>query len=409
MFDPLAIRPRFPALSRTHNGRPICYFDGPAGSQVPSSVADAVAWYLLHNNANCGAPFSTSRETDATLASARGAMADFVQSSDPDEIIFGANMTTLTLALSRALGRTWEPGDEIIVSRLDHDAKYTPWVLAAHRAGAKVKTIEVLPDDCTLDMDSFRAALSDRTKLVAVGLASNATGTINPVAEIIGQARQVGALTFVDAVHAAPHLRVNVAELGCDFLVCSAYKFFGPHVGILWGRRELLDSLQPDKLRPAPMNLPGKWMTGTQNHEGIAGVEAAVDYMGDVSGLPADTPRRERLNHAFARIAGHELELSRHFLQGLDSLPQFKLWGIRDGSRLNARVPTFSLTHPSHSPREMAARLADQGIYAWSGNHYALPFTEARGLEPHGTLRVGFLHYTTTEEVDRLLSELAKL
>ncbi|MCA8995707.1 MAG: cysteine desulfurase-like protein [Planctomycetaceae bacterium] len=406
MLDVETIRGRFPALGRRKNGQSVAYFDGPAGSQVPESVAEAVAWYLLHTNANCGAPFATSRETDATLASARRAMSDLLGNDDPDEIAFGPNMTTLTFSVSRTLSQNWQPGDEIIVSRLDHDANFTPWVLAAERAGATVRFIDVHSEDCTLDQESYTNALSEKTRLVAIGLASNAAGTINPVAKMAEQAQSVGALVYVDAVHAAPHQRMDVRSLRCDFLVCSAYKFFGPHVGILWGKRELLETLLPDKLRPAPMSVPGKWMTGTQNHEGIAGVEAAVDYLAAIGGSPDEAPRRERLNRAFEEIGRHERQLSDHFLRGLLGLPQFQVWGITDGSRLGERVPTFSLTHSSKTPRELSEQLAEQGLFTWSGNHYALPFTETLGLEPNGTLRVGCLHYNTIEEVDRLLESL---
>jgi cysteine desulfurase family protein (TIGR01976 family) len=409
-FDLESVRRQFPALNRTHNGRPVIFFDGPAGSQVPQSVADAVSRCLLETNANHGGPFATSRESDAILDEAHRAGADFLGASDPDEVSFGANMTTITLGLSRALAKTWQPGDEILVTRLDHDANVTPWTLAARDAGVTVKHVEFDHADCTLDIEDFEAKLTDRTRLVAVAYASNAAGTINPITEIVKKAHGVGALVFIDAVHFAPHGLIDVAELDCDFLGCSAYKFFGPHVGMLWGRRELLESLTAYKLRPSTNELPGKWMTGTQNHEGIAGVLAAIDYLADVGRAinPADS-RRESLQTAFAAIGEYERELCHRLLAGLAELPDVCVHGITNLAQLDERVPTVSFTHRNRAPLQIAERLAERGIFVWPGNHYALPFTEALGLEPGGTLRVGLLHYNTAEEVDRLLAELAQL
>ena len=431
------VRSQFPALAREQNGQPVAYFDGPAGTQVPQLVADAVCDCLLHHNANSGAPFDTSREADAILDAGRRAVADLLGASDADEIAFGQNMTSLTLATSRAIGRAWQPGDEIIVSRLDHDANVTPWVVAARDAGAAVKHIEINPHDCTLDLNSFEAALSERTKLVAVCYASNASGTINPVAHIVARAKSVGALTWIDAVHYAPHGLIDVQATGCDFLVCSAYKFFGPHIGILWGRRELLGSIQPYKLRPSPDNLPGRWMTGTQSHEGIAGLTAAVDYLAalgrraipNVPPSPRPSPateakaepnathggggdgrsRRERLKLAFSQIVAYERDLGARLIVGLQRFPGLKIWGITHPGHLHERVPTISVTHVHKSPRDLSEALARQGLYTWAGNHYALPFTEALGLEPHGTLRIGLVHYNTAEEVDRLLAALVEI
>jgi cysteine desulfurase family protein (TIGR01976 family) len=405
------LRRQFPALSRTHRGQPVAYFDGPAGTQVPRSVITAVSDYLAQHNANCGAPFATSRETDDILDRARSALADLLGTPDPDEIAFGPNMTTLTLALSRALGRTWKAGEEIIVSRLDHDANVTPWVLAARDAGATVRYIDVRPEDCTLDLGSFEAALSNRTRLVAVGYASNAVGTINPVADIVDRARSVGALTFIDAVHYAPHGLIDVAALGCDFLVCSAYKFFGPHVGVLWGRRELLETISPYKLRPSPNDLPGRWMTGTQNHECIAGTLAAVDYLTDIGRRinPEVPGRRAHLAAAFQSIVEYERSLAQRLIAGLGLFESLKIWGIADTTRLHERVPTVSVTHDRLTSRELSAALAEQGLFTWAGNHYALPLTEALGMEPEGTLRIGIVHYNTAEEVDRLLTALAEI
>lgn len=409
---PLAwIRSQFPALSRQEQGRTVAFFDGPAGSQVPHSVADAVSRYLLTTNSNRGGVFPVAKESDAVVDAAHVAAAAFLGTSDPACTVFGANMTTLTLALSRALGRTWKPGDEVIVTRLDHDGNVTPWVLAARDAGATVKHVDVNVDDGTLNQASFREALSSRTKLVAIGYASNVTGTINPIAPMITAAKEMGALTFIDAVHYAPHGLIDVAALGCDFLACSAYKFFGPHVGLLYGRRALLEELTPYKLRVSSNQLPGKWMTGTQAHESLAGTAAAVEYLASLGrkvGSP-DGSSRAALQAAFAAIHAHEQALSQRMLAGLNTLPDYRVWGISDPSRLAERVPTFSLTHPRFTPKELAEKLAAEGLYAWCGNHYGLPFCEAAGLEPHGTLRIGFLHYNTLEEVDRVLEALRRI
>lgn len=407
-FDPHDVRVQFPALQRAWNGHQVAYFDGPAGSQVPRSVIDAVSRYLRDSNANRGAPFVTSRMTDEIIERAQQAVTDLLGSDDPRTTVFGPNMTTLTLALSRALARTWQRGDEIIVSRLDHDANVTPWVLAARDAGAVVRWIDVNLDDCTLDWESFESQICERTKLVAVGYASNAVGTINPVRRLCETASGVGALTFIDAVHFAPHGLIDVEELRCDFLVCSAYKFFGPHVGVLWGRRELLEGLTPYKLRPSPDTLPDRWMTGTQNHEGIAGVRAAIDYVGGIADAAAHTSRRSRLHASFGVISRYERELVQRLLEGLNTLPGIHIWGITDPARFDERVPTVSLTNDRLTPGEIAESLAQEGLFVWPGNHYALPFTEAAGLEPHGTLRIGLLHYNTPEEVDRLLDALRR-
>lgn len=405
------VRDLFPALTRDVNGRRCAYFDGPAGSQVPRSVADAVARYLCHTNANRGAPFATARESDALLDHAHEVLAEFLHAADPGEVVFGANMTSITLAVSRALSRQWSPGDEILVTQLDHDANVTPWVLAARDAGATVRHVPVRSEDCTLELQAYHELLSPRTRLVALGLASNATGTINPVAEMAQRAHEHGALVYVDAVHFAPHGLLDVQALHADFLVCSAYKFFGPHVGVLWGRRALLEALPSYKLRPAPDRLPGKWMTGTQNHEGIAGTAAAVEYLsqlGSGNGAPEAGTLRAALDRAFERIAAHEQALLVKLIGGLQELP-VRIWGITDESRFEQRVPTVSITAPGHTPQALADALGAQGLFSWPGNHYALPLTEALGLEPHGTLRFGLLHYNTSEEVDRLLAALQTL
>jgi cysteine desulfurase family protein (TIGR01976 family) len=405
------IRKMFPALSRTQDGNLVCHFDGPAGSQVPRRVADAVSDYLLTTNANRGAPFPVSQHSDMRLDVAHLTLADFLGTRDPGCIAFGQNMTSLTFALSRALAKSWKPGDEIVVTDLDHDANVTPWVLAAEDAGATIRRIPVRLEDCTLDRDVFRDLLSDATKLVAIGYASNATGTINPVKELIAEAKSVGAMTFIDAVHMAPHGLIDVTDLDCDFLCCSAYKFFGPHIGVMYGKRERLESIRPYKLRPSPETLPGRWMTGTQSHEAMIGAAEAVEYLADLGNQIATTgsSRREGLMAACMAIGEHERTLSGHLLQRLREFPQMRLWGIDELDRLTERVPTFSFTYPGMNPMDISKQLAKKGIYSWPGNHYAIPFTEAAGLEPEGTLRIGLLHYNSLQEVDRLCDSLTEI
>jgi cysteine desulfurase family protein (TIGR01976 family) len=404
-------RQQFPALAREINGRPVVYFDGPAGSQAPRRVIEAIGDYLIRSNANHGGVFTTGRESDAMLREAHRAVADLLGASDPDVIAFGQNMTSLTIALSRALARTWQPGDEIVVTRLDHDANVTPWVLAARDAGATVRHVAIRAADCTLDLDDLRRQLTPRTRLVAVGCASNAVGTINPVRQIMEWTHAVGGLVFLDAVHFAPHALIDVTAWDCDFLACSAYKFFGPHVGILYGKRDLLESLPAYKLRPVPDTLPDRWMTGTQSHEGIAGVLAAVEYLADLGRAidPHASQRRPALRQAYAAIGVHERELSRQLVTGLAALRRVKVLGITDPARLSERVPTVSLTHERLSPLALAEHLDRHGIFVWHGNFYALALSEALGLEPAGMVRIGLLHYNTSAEVERLLAALGEL
>lgn len=406
-----ACRSCFPALARRIEGRTAMYFDGPAGSQVPKCVAEAVSRYLLHTNANHAGRFATSRESDELLEGAHRAVADFLGADDPSTVVFGPNMTSLTLAVSRAIGRGWNAGDEVMVTHLDHDANFTPWVLAAEDAGATVCPIGIHSEDCSLDLNALAARLSARTRLVAVTCASNAVGTLVPIDDVVRMAHDVGALVYLDAVHYAPHRLPDVKAWGADFVVCSAYKFFGPHVGVLWGRRELLESLPAYKVRPAPDEPPGRWMTGTQNHEGIVGTMAAVEYLADLGceHAPEATSRREALRCAYRAIAAHERELTARLLEGLAGLPEITVWGMPDRARLDQRVPTVAIRHARLRPVEVAERLAVQGIFVWHGNFYALPLTEALGLEPEGLVRIGLLHYNTMEEIDRLLGALAAL
>ncbi len=415
MFDASALRRHFPALHHVRGGVLPVFLDGPGGTQVPHSVIDAIADYLRTCNANHGGAFATSQESDRVLDEAHRAVADLLNAPSPDEIVFGQNMTSLTFHLSRALGRTWKPGDEVIVTRLDHDANVSPWVLAACDAGATVRKVDFRPNDCTLDLDDLRRQLSPHTRLVAVGCASNAVGTVNDVRAIAALAHAVGAHVFLDAVHFAPHGPIDVQTWGCDFLACSAYKFFGPHVGILWGKRELLEELSAYKVRPAPDTIPGRWMTGTQNHEGIAGVLAAVEYLADLGvrhpeqfGLvPEMKGRRPHLRAALSAIREYERGLSRLLLEGLAERRRFKVWGITDPDRLQERVPTISLTLAGVPTARLAEHLAERQIYAWSGNFYALELTERLGVEKNGgLLRLGLVHYNTADEITRLFQAL---
>jgi cysteine desulfurase family protein (TIGR01976 family) len=404
-------RSQFPALRRSINGRPAVYFDGPAGSQAPQRVIDAIADYLANHNANHGGAFATSRESDAIVSDASHKLALFLNSPADESIIYGANMTTLTFALSRALATRWKPGDEVLVTRLDHDANVSPWVRAARERGTTVRHVDIHLEDCTLDLDDLQRKLSPKTKLVAVGCASNAVGTRNPVKQIAKLAHDAGALVFLDAVHLAPHAAIDVQDWGCDFLACSAYKFFGPHVGVLWGRRSLLQDLPAYKVRPAPESLPDRWMTGTPNFECIAGVKACLEYLFDLTeklGDSGDAPR-DRFVRGFARIEDHERLLGARMLDGLATLPSVRVWGITESRRLSERVPTVSFTHRKKKPQEIAEFLGERGIFVWHGNFYALPLTEALGLEPNGMVRVGLLHYNTEAEVDRLIETLREL
>jgi cysteine desulfurase family protein (TIGR01976 family) len=403
-------RLQFPALTRTKNGEPAVFLDGPAGTQVPQRVIDAMSDYFSRCNANHGGLFDTSVESDHWLDEAHRAVADFLNTDDPDTVAFGQNMTSLTMALSRALSKTWNVGDEIVVTRLDHDANFRPWLLAAEDAGATVRIVDIDSDDCTLNLKQLYGYLNSKTRLVAVGCASNSVGTVNPIAEICQAARAVGALSFVDAVHYAPHRSIDVQKFGCDFLACSAYKFFGPHTGIQWGRRELLESLTPYKLKPAPDELPGRWMTGTQSHESIVGTMAAIDYIADIGQqLGSNGTRREQLETAFSGIQEFESTLATQLSTELKRLPNIKVWGIRDSQRITERMPTISITHDRLTATEVAQRLADVGIFVWHGHYYAVELSEALGREPEGMVRLGIIHYNTSYEIDRLVAALKSL
>ena len=404
------VRQQFPALQQGVTGQPAVFFDAPGGTQVPQRVIDAIANYLASSNANTGGAFVTSRSTDQVIADARAAMADFFNCS-PEEVVFGANMTTLTFALSRAIGRELKAGDELLVTCLDHDANVSPWVCLEER-GVKVRTADVRPTDCTLDMFDLSAKIRRNTRVVALGWAANAIGTINDVNEVVRLAHEAGAMAFIDAVHYAPHGPIDVRALDCDFLVCSSYKFFGPHLGILYGKREQLQRLRPYKLRACSEQLPDRWETGTQNHEGLAGLIAAIDYIADAGRHhdPSANTRREAIRAAYDVFRQHERELLELLISGLLAIPGLTFYGIKDPAKLNERTPTVAIRMANRSPRDLAVYLGEQGIFTWDGNYYAIDLAERLGVQQSGgMLRIGLAHYNTSAEVERLVEELRKL
>jgi cysteine desulfurase family protein (TIGR01976 family) len=409
------IRAQFPSLNTQE-----VFFDNPGGTQITKASLDRMVNYLTMHNANKHGVFRTSIESDAVLHEAHAAMADFIHASRPEEIVFGANMTSLTLSISRSIARTWNPGDQIVVTRLDHDANVTPWVLAARDRGVHVQFVDFHLEDGTLNMETMAQALEKKPRLVAVGYASNALGTINPVEKIIQMAHEVGALVYVDAVQFAPHGLIDVQKSGCDFLVCSAYKFFGPHVGALYGRYALLEELMAYQVRPAPTEPPDKFMTGTQNHEGIAGLLGALEYIewigtkfgGDYEQRLAEgyAGRVLRLKQGISAIHAYEYEISRALLEVLEETPGVHLYGLRDVHRLEERVPTYSFTFKGKHPQKVAQELAKEQIYVWDGNYYALEVTEQLGVEESGGMvRVGPVHYNSVEEVYRFGEVLGKI
>jgi cysteine desulfurase family protein (TIGR01976 family) len=425
------VRAQFPALAQTVNGHLAAFLDGPGGTQVPQRVIDAISDYLRRDNANTDGAYATSRRTNTMLASARAAMADFLNCA-ADEIVFGPNMTTLTYAMSRAIGRDLCPGDEVLVTRLDHDANVSPW-LALEEKGVTIRWAEIHTEDCTLDVEDLAAKMNSKTRLVAIGYASNAVGTINPVKEIVRLAHSFGALAYVDAVHYAPHGPIDVAALDCDFLVCSTYKFYGPHVGVLYGKREHLARLRPYKVRPLTEAVPLRWEWGTLNHECIAGITACVDYIADLGrrahprgGLasldgqpsrlsPHDPPtRRAAILAAFEAIHRHEHALMNRLIAGISEIPQLKIYGITDPDCFGWRCPTLAVRVVNQSadqtPLALATKLGERGIFTWDGNYYALNLTERLDVEKSGGfLRIGLVHYNTVEEVDRLLGALQEI
>jgi cysteine desulfurase family protein (TIGR01976 family) len=422
-LDPIELRKHFPSLKRQVNGRPAAFLDGPGGTQTPQSVNVAMEGYLRHDNSNQGGAFATSERTDHVVIAARQAMADFFNARRPEEIVFGQNMSSLTFSVSRAISRGWRPGDEIIVTRLDHDANISPWLMAAKERDVTVRWLDFRPEDCTLDLDGLPDLLNERTRLLAVTHASNAVGSLVDVAGCVEMAHQAGALVYVDAVHYSPHGSVDVQALDCDFLAASAYKFFGPHTGILYGKYELLDELEAYKVRAAPDAPPEKWETGTQSFESLAGVTAAVDYLAGIGrgigrryGLPpaeqqpAASGRRLFLEQAMGVIKDHEERMSLHFLEQARTVPGLRVFGITDVERLGERAPTFAVSLAGYSARQVAAHLGRQGIFVWDGHYYAVAVMERLGvLEGGGLVRIGLVHYNTREEVDRTAAALRQL
>ena len=409
------IRKQFPALEA-----PAIFLDNPAGTQVAQACLERMTDYLVRTNANHEGAFETSRLSDALVAEARAAMADFLNAPRAEEIVFGANMTSLTLHISRSIARTWQPGDEIVLTRLDHDANATPWSLAAQDCGCTVRWVDFRPEDGTLDMESLRAALQGKPRLVAVGYASNALGTVNPVEEITRLAHQAGALVYVDAVHYAPHGPIDVQQIDCDFLVCSAYKFFGPHAGILYGKYNLLDELTAYKVRPASDEPPGKFETGTGNFECIAGILGALEYLewvGETFGRHHSAEysgkyqgRTLVLKQAMRAIRSYEAELSGALLDVLEETPGVSIYGLTDRQRLGERVPTAAINLQGWHPRRVAEELDKAGIYVWDGNYYALNVTERLGVEQSGGMvRIGPVHYNTVDEVERFGEALRRI
>ena len=410
-YDLDAVRAQFPSLSITDNGQRRIYLDNPAGTQVPASVAEAMSDCLLKHNANQGGYFRTAAEADAIVAGAREAMADLLNAPSPDEIVFGQNMTTLTLHISRSLGRQMRAGDEIVVSCMDHDANVWPWVLLARDLGLEIKW---LPFDATtfeFDLSVLDDLLTERTRLVCVGGASNLTGTINDIKSICAKAKAAGALTYVDGVQSVPHIATDVQDLDCDMLVCSPYKFFGPHQGVLWGRREILEGLEPYKVRPAPEGIPGCFETGTQSHEGFAGTAAAVDYFAWIGEAMAGVSgRRKALRAAMDLLFDYEKQLAAHLVDGLLDIDGVTVQGITVPDALDRRVPTVAFTHASVAPAHIAEALARQNIFVWSGHNYAVEVAKTLGIyDSGGAVRIGPVHYNSIGEIDETLDALRRI
>ena len=413
MLDVQSIRKQFPALREQFDGKPLVFFDNPGGTQVPQRVIDAMTDYLIRRNANVGGAFETSKRTDATIAEARQAAADFL-GAETNEVVFGNNMTSLTFQLSRALAREIKPEDEIVVTQLDHSANVTPWQLLAEDTGATLRMVDVDVETCALDMGDLHAKITPRTKLVAVGYASNATGTINDLKTIISLAKQNNAYSFVDAVQYAPHGLLDVRELGCDFLACSAYKFFGPHVGLLYGKWEQLDRLRKYQVRPAADRGPERWETGTKNHEGIAGTAAAINYLADIGvdygTADRNADRRTKLEAAWTVINEHEQMLIDRMITGLQAVPGVRIYGYAGRFDLDKRVATIAMRKQGATPTELAAALAQENINVTHGNFYALDLSERLGVEPSGGfLRIGLAHYNTADEVRQCLEALERV
>jgi len=401
------VREQFPSLQLQVRREQVAFLDGPAGTQVPRQVMDAVQKYFIEANANTYGAFLTSRRTNEIVSEARAAMSDFFNCS-PDEVVFGQNMTTITFGLARAIGRELKPGDEILLTILDHDANFSPWK-ALEEKGVVIRTVDIRESDCTLDLEDLKSKLNEKTKLVAVGYASNAVGTINPVAEITKLAHAVGAMVFIDAVHYAPHGSIDVKAVDCDFLVCSPYKFFGPHMGTLYGKKKHLERFKPYKVRPATDVVPECWETGTQVQELIAGIHAAVEYIAELGRRcdPSTKNRREALLASYRSTVAYERSLLTQLIKELLAIPGLQLFGITDPARFHERCSTVSFRLAKGTATDAATFLGERGIFTWDGNFYALNLTERLGVEKlGGVLRVGLVHYNTMEEVNRLLTAL---
>ena len=407
-FDVAAVRARFPALNRVVEGgeHPI-YFDNPAGTQVPEQVIDAVSGYFREMNANSGGAFPTSERSDAMVLATRQKLAAFLNAARPEEVVIGANMTTLNFALSRAIAKTLQAGDEIVLTRMDHDANVSPWLRIAEDYGLVVRWVDIIEPECTLDLNTLEEALTERTKVVATVHASNAVGTINPVKEIAAMAHAAGALYVVDAMQSAPHISLDVQAIGCDFLLCSSYKFFGPHAGILYGRYDLLSSLPAYKVRPSKDKAPYRWETGTPAFELIAGIGACIDYLASLGG--GSGTDRAALVAGMTVLGDYERELAAHLISVLQATPGVHIAGITDLTRLHERVPTVVFTHDRYTPTEIAIQLAQHNIYVWDGNYYAVEIMRRLKHEEHGMVRVGLAHYNTHEEIDRFSAVLKAL
>jgi cysteine desulfurase family protein (TIGR01976 family) len=397
-----AIRSEFPALGRREAGRPVAFFDGPGGTQVPNAVVRAMTDYLVHHNANTHWHYPTSVETDAAIWHAREVFADFLNAS-PSEVAFGQNMTSMTFHLARALGRWWKAGDEVVTTELDHQANIDPWRALIGERGVVVKSAALRADAGTIDWEDFERALGPRTRLVAIGAASNALGTITDVARAASLARRAGALVFVDAVHYAPHHLVDVRAFDCDFLACSAYKFYGPHLGVLYGRRELLESIDVPKLAPASDEAPERFETGTQNHEGIVGAAAAVEFLASLAGAGS---RRDSLQAVFEALQARGERLVERLWRGLQALPGLRLYGPPPGE---PRTPTIAFTVAGQVSEAVAVELAGRGVFVSNGDFYASTVVRRLGLEGDGLVRAGCACYTTEDEVDRVIDGVARL
>ena len=410
-FDLDAVRAQFPALAIQDNGRRRIYLDNPAGTQVPGGVAAAMSDCLLQSNANLGGCFPSSAAADEVVESAREAMANLLNAPSAREIVFGQNMTTITMHLSRSIGRLFQRGDEIILSRMDHDANVWPWVLMAKDLDLNVRWLPFSPETFEFDLNDLDELLTDRTRLICVGGASNLTGTLNDVTSICARARAAGVLTYIDAVQSLPHVATDVQAIGCDFLVCSPYKFFGPHQGVLWGRLDVLERLEPYKVRPAPKDVPGCFETGTQSHEGFAGIKAAVDYFEWIgTSMTGAEGGRAALVAAMELLFDYEKSLTEHLIDGLQGLDGVRVLGITAADAMDRRVPTVAFTHSSHSPARIAESLGRQNIFVWSGHNYAVEVARTLGIyESGGAVRVGPVHYNSREELDELLAELRQI